>query len=252
MQNAIQSALALILLISITLFSSPECSKGEYSGENVASPESQQPTVQAPQAPEELLRLIKEFVTKPNVNGYEFLEKVLGSPRTNWGPVRVSMKGFGKNRDIEWGSVLPSRPGSEPLPVPYMVHDIKIDKQSKFLDMNLSFYRNPSFLLTPAVAQKILGSPSSIYVTSPQNEFSMGSYNLLYTYRIEVSEVYELQIYFLKEGESNYPRNDNVRKRRKEYSRHTEQQINQEREWRFYFENHKDFLPVSMRLAREF
>jgi hypothetical protein len=218
------------------------------------TPRAQKIFDQVPKTPEELLKVIKGFMDNPNMDGYEFLEKILGSDRRNWGPVEMSSKGFGDNRDIEYGSVSYSRLKEEPLPVPYTVHQIKIDKQNKFLDIDLSFYENPSFLLTPAVAQKILGPPSSIYVSSPKSEFSIGSYWLLYLYHIEFSKVeaYKLQIYFVKEGESDYPRTDQVCKRRHEYYLHTKQRRKEEKRWRSSFENHKNFLPVSMRFAREF
>jgi hypothetical protein len=231
------------------------CGKGEYSEGNVASPESRLLSAQIPQTPEELLRLVEEFFTNTNVNGYEFGEKVLGLHRTNWGPVCSKMKGFGENRDIRYVEFYPSRSGVVPLPVPYTVEAIKIDAQGKLLDLILRFQKNSKFLLTPAAAQKILGPPSTIYVTSPRSEFSMGHYYLDYNYRIEVSkvsEVYELEISFLQESERMILESDKDRKLREENWRHTKQQIKQERRWRKSFENHKDFLPVYMRLAREF
>jgi len=95
-------------------------------------------------------------------------------------------------------------------------------------------------VLTPEMAQKILGSPDSIIVSSPRDD---GEYGLDYTYQ---RGRYWFRIGFLAPGEA-----DNAILRH-EYRHHSREQRSQERKRRKLFENHKAYLAGGMRLSREY
>lgn len=202
-----------------------------------------------PKTAEELLVCIRDFLTDPEVDGIAFVEKITGVSKANWGPVYSKGTGFVQDPNVRWEAYLP-KDFKQPLSVPYRIFWLKLEELTHALiDIGIDSHQgvsaigDPDYLmmLTPAIAQKILGPPDNLYVTSPRDEFSPSRYSLRYTY---LRGRYEFQISFWAKG-------DNDLQIRRERAQHTMEQIRAERARRKLFENHKDFLAITMRLSRK-
>ncbi len=217
----------------------------------ILTPRAQMIYDQAPQTPQELFRLIREFWDNPDMmDGYVFGERASGVDRVYWQP-DSRMKGFALHKDILWQSYLfrssrcyssPSPKKGDKLPVPYRMFEIKVNEETDAL-LDIFFYFNQipgiTFEVTPALVQEIMGEPTEIYVSSPKRfDIVDGYYYLKYYYKNK----YELQILFLAPGDDN-------KELLEERKHHTGKQIKAERRWRRQFANHKDFKAIKMRLA---
>lgn len=184
-----------------------------------------------PQTPEELIQVIKALFADPDVDGQEFVEQQFGFTRTDWG--KEIPKG-------ELKKVIPNtRVNKYPFPF-YFSNGISIDRQSKLYHLEMTFYRNPSFRITPDLTRKILGLPTEIWVSSPKGDMS-GSYRL--TYRYETPKYY-FDVRFQNRAE------DNNQEIRSTFRRHTPDQIKKERVRRQSFENQKDYQALAMEIKR--
>ncbi|MCB2181219.1 MAG: hypothetical protein KQH63_04300 [Desulfobulbaceae bacterium] len=222
--------------------------------EFVMTPRAQKIFDQAPKTPEALLKIIKEFMDNPSMNGYEFGERVSGIDREYWGPESEG-NDFRYNKNVLYKSYAPLcgncpysyRTAKRTLPTPYFVNDMKVvAENSHFMDISISFQTRKRLMtnmtceMTPALVQQMLGTPTKIDVTSPTYERSSGRYYLRYYYNFGR---YELSIPFLAKG-------DNEPELRKQRRSQTVEQIRQERKRRKNFANHKDFLALTLRLSR--
>ncbi len=215
----------------------------------ILTPRAQRIYDQAPQTPQELFRLIREFRDNPDMmDGYELGERASGVDRAYWQPGSQS-KGFAGHKDIikQRYYIRSSRCYSSPsskkgdkLPVPYRMFEIKVNAETDAL-LDIFFYFNEipgiTFEVTPALVQEIMGEPTEIYVSSPRT-FNNGKYYLKYYYKNK----YKLQILFLAPGDDN-------KELLEERKHHTGKQIKAERRWRRQFANHKDFKAIDMRLS---
>jgi hypothetical protein len=207
----------------------------------------------APKTPEELLIVLKAFFANPDMDGYDFGEKAIGVDKANWG------KGIEYQLPFGGGPVIKSISFAigcftQTPPVPYQFSTIKLDEQNKLLSFELiHLAQSPNFLLTPAITKKFIGSPTELQITDPTDEFSGGMYYVRYYYKIGT---YNLSISFMEKGDTpmsniSFMENDDPgQKLKNKRWHHTDEQIQKERTRRFSFDNHKDFLPVSLRLRR--
>lgn len=192
----------------------------------------QKEEARGPQTPEELIQVIKALFADPEVDGQEFIEQQFGFARTDWG--KEIPKG-------ELKKVIPNtRVNKYPFPF-YFSNGISINRQNKLYHLEMTFYRNPSFRITPDLTRKILGPPTRLWVTSPKGENSRSKYRL--TYRYETPKYYFDVLFQNREEESNQAI-------RSSFRHHTPEQIEKERERRKSFENQKDYQALSMELDR--
>jgi len=243
------------VMIGLCFFMSQPLFAGAESTQFTMTPRAQKIFDQAPQTPEALLKLTKEFMDNPNINGYEFVEKISGIDRKHWG-IGSKRQGFGKNKSIVYQEYYPRCPKctynlrgevERKLPTPYSVGEIKTNvKDDRLVDITVKFLSSVSelsnidFVITPAIFREILGKPTRTYVTSPwPGGFSVGFYYLDYFYE---SEGYELSISFSAPG-------DEDQELRRKRMNHTAEQMRAERRRRKKFANHKDFRAVSFRIT---
>jgi hypothetical protein len=200
-----------------------------------------------PKTAEELLVSIRDFLANSNTDGVAFIEKITGVNKANWGPVGMRQTGFAKNPHVKWESYHGTQ-FKQPLPVPYRVSQFKLEEHTlRLLDVDLAFFRQGEaangdrdylLKLTPELTQKILGPPDRLNVTSPRE---LGTYSVRYTY---MRGRYKLWIPFMAKG-------DDDEQLQNERRGHSTEQIVAEIARRKLFENHKDFLALTMRLNRE-
>ena len=84
----ITTVLLLTILTPQLLWSQVSNKEAEFSLR------AQQIMAEAPKTPEELLRVIKDFMDHPNMDGYDFGEKISGIDRANWGPANTEFAEF--------------------------------------------------------------------------------------------------------------------------------------------------------------
>lgn len=187
-----------------------------------------------PQTPEELLQVIKALFAGPDVDGQEFIEQQFGFARTDWGQT-IPREGI---KQIIKQVIHYTRINSYPFP--FHFDGISIDLQSKLSHLEMTFYRNPSFRITPDLTRKILGLPTEIWVSSPKGDMS-GSYRLTYHYE---TPKYYFDVRLQNRAE------DNNQEIRSTFRRHTPEQIKKERVRRKSFENQKDYQALALELKR--
>ena len=202
-----------------------------------------------PKTAEELLVSIRDFLANPDMDGALFVEKITGVNKADWGPVSGIQTGFAEGPNVRLERYV-IKEFKQPMPtVPYRIFTFYLEEHTHALmDVEINPHRgahgigDPDYLLeiTPELTRKILGPPNQLYVTSPHNEFSGGRYDLCYTY---LQGRYEFEITFWAKG-------DNDLSARRERAKHTSEQIRQERGRRKLFDNHKDFLALTMDLHR--
>lgn len=130
------------------------------------TPQAKKVWANAPQTPEALLRVLKEFMDNPQMNGFEFGEKISGIARGKWGAPYTAFSGeYFPFKNLE----PPSRyvngkfvPNWE-RPVPYYFGDstIDLDKNGELEQVTLLGFKK-NFCLTPALIREILGEPIEI------------------------------------------------------------------------------------------
>lgn len=198
----------------------------------IDTPKTGEMWVNVPQAPEELLQVIKALFVNPDEDGHEFFEKQFGIDRLHWG--KSAPSGW-----IESKFIHPS--DLEHLHFQYQFGEVSLDRQYKVYKIELFFCKNKNFLMTPALTRKILGSPTRIDVSSPRNENSTGRYKIIYLYE---TVKYRLHIEFVDRTE------EESKDVRFTYRKHTPEQIQNEQFRRKSFEIHKNYLPLSMEVIR--
>lgn len=216
------------------------------SGLLAEGPDSSESNV--PKTAEELLVCIRDFLANPDVDGVVFVEKITGVSKADWGEPNRKETGFAQDHNVRWVNFSYMQLRSL-LKVPYIINSFYLEEHSNtLLAIDFTFFRVRKFAnvdydylleLTPALAQKILGPPDELHVSSPtRGGSSVGKYYVSYTYR---RGRYELEIPFLAKGDNQLM---------KERMEHSSEQRRAERARRKLFENHKDFLAVTMRLSR--
>jgi hypothetical protein len=225
MMSGIMVLLFLILLVPYRLCAETDAKKDDSTW-------SQELQTTVPQTPEDLLLVIKALFANPDGDGHEFFEKQFGIDRLHWGQGAPS--GW-----IESKFIHPSN--LEHLHFPYQFGEVSLDRQYKVYKIELFFYKNKNFLMTPVLTRKILGSPTKIDISSPRNENSIGRYKTTYLYE---TEKYRLHVEFMNQAEEG---NKEVRFT---YRKHAPEQIQNEQLRRKSFEIHKNYLPISLELIR--
>ncbi len=225
---------------------------GGEQTELVMTPRAQKIYDHAPKTPEQLLTLIKEFMDNPDMNGYEFVEKVSGIDREHWGDARISETSKGGKFNL----YSPLRRGNpynqqetdkRKLPTTYFVSDIRFSSGDNVLlshlrvnfRLDIGPLSSVALQITPTIAQNIFGEPTKIKVSSARSEYSPGFYNLSYFYNIGK---YELGISFREKDDENH-------ELQKLFWSHTAEQAQKEITRRKQFANHKDFIARGLGLS---
>lgn len=221
------SALLLALLVGwpYVSFAAPEINKSDAEitkkDNNLAS---------TPKTPEELLRVFKDLVADPDVNGYDFCEKRFGIKKDNWiaFPPPSIEKVFLERKKLPQ--------------VPFQFGSIYLDHRNTILTMEVFFYKNPFFPLTPALARQFFGAPTEMWVSRPDSrETSSGRYKIIYRYSTNNNYI---DMTFWDANEANNERLS------AEFRKQSSEQIEREQEKRKEFEYHKNYQPVSIELSR--
>jgi hypothetical protein len=226
---------------------------GEEPAAFTMTQRAQQIFDQAPKTPEDLLRVIKELMDNPDINGYEFVEKVTGTDRKYWQKGSKG-QGFGGNKKIvyqQYYAVYRYTPHSESKrpdgkKPKYYFSGIKISKKmDRLIDLWIKFdaeakKSSDNFVVTPVLFRDFLGDPKLIHVTSPGlGGFSEGYYYVIYVYE---QGRFELEVGFSAPGDDN-------RELIHERVHHTREQRRAEKKRRMKFQNHKNFQAISLRIT---
>ena len=248
--------IALINVIALLCLLFPQILlAGKNSSEFTMTPRAQKIFDQAPKKPEELLKVIKEFMDHPTMDCYEFGERVSGIDRQYWG-TGSKRQGFGKDRNLVYQQYYPRCPKcpfspraevKKELPTAYSLGEFKMNvENNQLVDLDILFFTptsempNMAFVVTPALFREFWGEPTKTYVSSPwQGGFSVGYYYLDYFYE---NSRYKLEISFQAPGDNNL-------ELRRERMNHTREQMWAERKQRKKFANHKDFIAISLRIT---
>lgn len=202
-----------------------------------------------PRTAEELLVCIRDFLANPNVDGVAFVEKIIGVSKADWGVPSDKRTGFTQDPYVRWERYYGSQL-KQPLSAPYRISSFGLDESAqRLMYIDFTFFRERKFAnvdyyylleLTPALVQNILGPPDELHVSSPtRGGSSVGHYYVSYTYR---RGKYELRIPFSAKGDNQLM---------EERMAHSGEQMWAERARRKLFENHKDFLAITMLLSRK-
>jgi len=242
------------VMIVLCFFMSQPLFAGAESTQFTMTPRAQKIFDQAPQTPEALLKVVKEFLDTPMMNGYEFVERISGVDRQHLGPEKRWKTAKGVEKKM-YEILCPKCPydqgvgGKRELPTPYIVHDIEFKPDDdQIISVGISFRigRQPlssmTFLVTPVIIRDFFGKPTGVYVTPASSEYSPGLYYLRYSYDIEGG--FELGMTFLAKGDDD----PDLKKQR---WKHTAEQIREERNRRKEFANHKDFIALGLGLNRQ-
>lgn len=182
-----------------------------------------------PKNPDELLLVIQKLIANKFMDGHELCVKWLGIDKGIW------VKSAHGTLESEYIGPFAKYP-----PAPFQFEEAVLDLQGNLAKLVLTFYRNPDFLMTPALVQKILGQPTIIWVGVPKNENSSGRYTIEYRYdsdrNIDTKDQYYINIKFINKDEKEL------------YLRHSPEQMQSEALRRKSFEIHKGYLPLSLEL----
>ncbi len=209
---------------------------------------------EAPKTLEELLKVIKEFMDNPDMNGYEFVEDISGIDRLHWGPESVEETSKGRKYKL-YAILCPKCPyglnveEKQNLPTVYYVRNINISlEDDSLISVGIGHLspkkelNNASFLLSPRIVRSFFKEPTSVSVTSARSEYSPGYYTLQYTY--DIGKTYRLSFSFRA-------KDDELRELRRQRRKHTSEQAREERKWRKEFANHKKFIALGLSLMRQ-
>lgn len=160
----------MVAVLFLALQALPGICAEERTPGPVDTPRAREIWAQAPQTPEELLRVIKVFMDNPQMNGFDIGEKIFGLAREAWGPVAgVYANGPGKQR-IDYVPFLrgggQKGPPYKPilLPTPYYFGGegvITLAENDELMRLPIAGFKE-TFCLTPTLTREILGEPSSI------------------------------------------------------------------------------------------
>ena len=190
--------------------------------------------VNVPKTPEKLLQVFKDLLADPDVDGQEFCEKRLGIDRSSW---------VESNPRTIYKKHLEPSFGSPPLPsAPFHFQEATINHQDKLSVLVLTFYKNPSFRITPALTRQILGEPENISVSEPNVDYSPGQYRI--SYRYSAKNYKKLYFTFRNADEANTP------EIKKAFRKHTPEQIQIEQAHRMLFETHKEYQAIVIEVGR--
>jgi hypothetical protein len=139
------------------------------------------------------------------MSGDDFIEKLIGIDRDNWGPGDTS-KGYWYDPEAEavdyHYNISSDQKSENRFLVPFKRNGFLIDKKNRFLVRLTLIETMDSFRLTPSDIRAVFGVPQKIYATNPRDEFSVGVIHVDYyynfgTYKLSVSTEDTLQ-YFRK------------------------------------------------------
>lgn len=166
--------LGMVAVLFLALQALPGICAEERTPGPVDTPRAREIWAQAPQTPEELLRVIKVFMDNPQMNGFDIGEKIFGLAREAWGPVAsVYANGPGKQR-IDYVPFLrgggQKGPPYKPilLPTPYYFGGegvITLAENDELMRLPIAGFKE-TFCLTPTLTREILGEPSSISLSN--------------------------------------------------------------------------------------
>lgn len=208
-----------------------------WSQEPVENQTKQFPSEQfaknVPQTPEGLLLAIKGVIANKDKTGESICSEWLGIPPDIWVD-NVLTPGSKDKRYVPSSSMFP--------PAPFHFSSALIGHRDTLINLELSFYRNPDFRMTPEEVQKIFGKPTNIWVYRPKSEWSYGEYRVKYRYDYSHDQnSYYMDITFHNNEEVNI---ENQIK----FLQHSPEQVQSERARRKELNAHSGYLPVSLEL----
>jgi len=165
----------------------------------VDTPRAKEIWANAPQTPEALLTVLKEFMDNPKMNGFEFYEKAFGLAREEWGEPSLDTKnGPHGGRLIRYVPFLAGA-GQDSLPhkwihppAPYTGDgSIELDENNNLRSLSISGF-DKGFCVTPPLVRKILGEPERVVR-------GRDGLTLIYAWK------YWMRINFYKKGHTNAP-----------------------------------------------
>jgi len=232
------------VMIALCFFMPQPLFAGGESTQFTMTPRAQKIFDQAPQTPEALLKVVKEFLDTPKMNGYEFGEKVSGIDREHWGePSTVPYKNSHFLMYFPFGTHSPYHYRNQKLtpPTAYVSSNIKISQDRLLHDLIVDMV-GENFCLSPLIVQKVLGKPTKINVMTPCHEFA-SCYTVLYFY---TKNGYVIRItYPAKDIPFNY---DDLCE--SGFVKNTEARVKTKKELAS-FENHKNICATILRIYRK-
>jgi hypothetical protein len=232
--------IALISIVALLGFLFPQMllADGE-AAEFTMTPRAQKIFDQAPKTPEELLKVITEFMDHPDMDGYEFVEKISGVDRNNWEFGRDG-DGFGagpKPRtnaiDGAWTNFHGPKFTNQQYQSLFYTHlGNTINEQGLLLSFGISGFKETPFF-TAKELKAVFGEPKRVKVAAPWTEFAV-PFAITYFYKTDKYRLY-FKFYSKQEVPSN-PKNMTVVKGF----------ISRLRS----FENHKNIPVVSIQIRR--
>lgn len=143
----------------------------------VDTPRARKLWTNAPQAPEAMLQVVKEFMENPRMSGFELGEKLYGLDRDFWGPVESEIshgpEEYGNKKTLGYAPFFKGGgqkgPPNKPWklfapPVSYHLGNsmaIGILDNGTLNGIALEGFRD-GFCVTPALVRKILGEPGTV------------------------------------------------------------------------------------------
>ena len=186
-----------------------------------------------PQTPEALLLAIKGLIANKDKPGESLCAELLGIPKEIWVD-NVITPGSEDKRYVPRSSMFP--------PAPFNFSSALIGHRGTLIKLELSFYNNQNFRLTPEVVQKIFGYPTILYVRKPTSENSRGVYGVKYRYdHSNDQNSYYMDIVFANSDELNAESRVN-------FMQHSADIIKYERNRRKEFNVHSHYSPSILEL----
>jgi len=142
---------------------------------------------EAPKTPEAFLRLVREWMDDPYMDGYGFAERITGVEREKWGPFDTAWD----RRD--YTPAYHMRNNGLMFPVPYEIISLQITSSNHLRDIIIPS-PDKTFCVSAGMVNSILGEPDRILGLLP-NSLGIGvsKPTLKYLYN---SEKYKLYIHF--------------------------------------------------------